>query len=39
MGEKVANIEDNTTINLQFRVNEEEMKRIEERQAHADILN
>ena len=39
MNEKVAKTEDNRTINLQFRVNEEEMKCIEERQAQVKILN
>lgn len=35
----VTKTEDNRTINLQFRVNEEEMKCIEERQAQVKILN
>ena len=35
----VTKTEDNRTINLQFRVNEEEMKRIEERQAQVEICN
>lgn len=39
MDEMVTKTEDNRTINLQFRVNEEEMKRIEERQAQVEILN
>ena len=39
MNEKVAKTEDNRTINLQFRVNEEEMKCIKERQAQVKILN
>lgn len=39
MDNKAAKTEDNRTINLQFRVNEEEMKRIEERQAQVEILN
>ena len=39
MIEMVTKTEDNRTINLQFRVNEEEMKRIEERQAQVEILN
>ena len=39
MNEIVTKTEDNRTINLQFRVNEEEMKRIEERQAQVEILN
>ena len=39
MDKKTAKTEDNRTINLQFRVNEEEMKLIEEWQAQVEILN
>lgn len=39
MAEMVTKTEDNRTINLQFRVNEEEMKCIEERQEQVKILN